>query len=38
MQNRASLRNAARIRFPETPSVRNGAQAGENARKKPLLN
>ena len=30
MQKCAILRNAARIGFPETPSVRNGAQAGEN--------
>jgi len=31
LQNSAILRNSARIRFPETPSVSNDAHAGEKA-------
>jgi hypothetical protein len=38
LQNLAILRKAARIRFPETPSVSNDAQRGENARKNFSLN
>ena len=38
MQNGAILRKAARIRFPETPSVRNSVQAGENGRANSFLN
>jgi hypothetical protein len=38
LQDGAILRNAARIRFPETPSVCKNAQDRENLRKKPLLN
>jgi hypothetical protein len=32
------MRNAVRIEMPETPSIRNGAQADENVRKNCVLN
>ena len=38
LQNCAVLCNAARIRFPETPGVCNGAQACENVRNSLGLN
>jgi hypothetical protein len=38
LQSGANLRNTLRIRFPETPTVSNGVQAGENTRKNSFLN
>src|SRR5262245_13276747 len=38
VKNGANLRYALRIGFSEIPSVNNGVQADENARKKSFLN
>jgi hypothetical protein len=38
LKNGAILRNPAQIRNGSLPSIRYGAQAGENARKKSFLN